>query len=49
MLALFYIYIYINKTRLSSNEIHREVGRAKDFSASPYVYIYEHKKYIYFV
>ena len=31
MLVLFYI------TRLASNEIHREVGRAKDLSAPRYL------------
>jgi len=42
-----YIYIFIYKTRLASNEIfspsnkiHREVGRAKDLSAPLYIYIY---------
>ena len=40
---MLFIYIYIYKTRLASNEtfspsniIHREVGRAKDLSASLY-------------
>jgi len=40
-----YLYIYIYITRLASNEIfspsneiHREVGRAKDLSATLYIY-----------
>jgi hypothetical protein len=46
-----YIYIYIYKTRLASNEIflpsnklHREVGRAKDLSASLYFSTLSHKR-----
>jgi len=31
-ISTIYIYIYIYITRLASNKIHREVGRAKDLS-----------------
>ena len=44
-----YIYICIYKTKLTSkeifspsNKIHREIGRAKDLSAPPYIYTYMH-------
>jgi hypothetical protein len=42
-----YVYMYIYKTRLASNEIflpsnkiHRAVGRAKDLSALIYIHMY---------
>jgi hypothetical protein len=47
-ISTIYIYIYMYITRLASNEIfspsnkiEREVGRAKDLSASLYIYIYK--------